>query len=39
MTKLYIMLLIGMVLALSGCGYKGLPYYEKPTNEEKNGAL
>ncbi|HEX5711057.1 MAG TPA: lipoprotein [Sulfuricurvum sp.] len=39
MTKLYVMLLMGMVLAISGCGYKAPPYYEKPSNEEKNSAL
>lgn len=37
--KLSVMLLMGIVLAISGCGYKAPPYYEKPSNEEKNSAL
>jgi predicted small lipoprotein YifL len=39
MMKLSVMLLIGIVLAISGCGYKAPPYYQKSVTEEKNVAL
>jgi predicted small lipoprotein YifL len=39
MRKRSVMLLVGMVLALSGCGYKAPPHYEKSATEEKNVAL
>ncbi len=39
MKKRSVMLVIAMVVALSGCGYKAPPYYEKPVTEEKNVAL
>jgi predicted small lipoprotein YifL len=39
MTKMSILFLISIALALSGCGYKGSPYYEKSPTEEKSNAL
>jgi len=39
MTKMSILFLITLVLALSGCGYKASPYYEKSSAEEKSNAL
>ncbi|MGZ5208446.1 MAG: LPS translocon maturation chaperone LptM [Sulfuricurvum sp.] len=33
MTKMLILFLISIALALSGCGYKGSPYYEKSPAE------
>jgi predicted small lipoprotein YifL len=39
MIKIAILFLMMLTLALSGCGYKASPYYEKPVAQENSDAL